>query len=79
MHTISLQVPLTQLDNGGNHVVGIWAASERPKVTIDFKSKKVQRSGRWVQVSRLGDPLINEVLIPTELKDKWNASTPDQD
>jgi hypothetical protein len=79
VHTISLQVPLSQLDNGGNHVVGIWAASERPKVTVNFKSKKVKQAGRWVQVSRLGDPLINEVLIPTELKDKWNASTPDKD
>jgi hypothetical protein len=33
----------------------------------------------WAQVSRLGNPLINEVLIPTELKDKWNATTPDKD
>src|SRR6266550_1020623 len=74
VHTISLQVPLSQLDNGGNHVVGVWAAAERPKVTGEVKSKKIQRSARWVQVSRLGDPLINELLIPTELKDKWNAS-----
>src|SRR5437667_7781259 len=79
VHTISLQVPLSQLDNGGNHVVGVWAAAERPKVTVEVKSKKVQRSSRWVQVSRLGEPLINELLIPTELKDKWNASTPDRD
>src|SRR5438132_3950618 len=79
VHTISLQVPLSQLDNGGNHVVGIWAAAERPKVTVEVKGKKVQRSARWVQVSRLGEPLINELLIPTELKDKWNASTPDKD
>src|SRR5213076_247793 len=79
VHTISLQVPLSQLDNGGNHVVGIWAASERPKVTVEVKGRKVQRSSRWVQVSRLGNPLINELLIPTELKDKWNASPPDKD
>ena len=33
----------------------------------------------WQQVSRLGNPLVNELLIPTELKDHWNASTPDKD
>jgi hypothetical protein len=75
VHSIALQVPLSQLDNGGNHVVGIWAASERPRITVADKSVKRQ----WVQVSRLGNPLINEVLIPTQLKDKWNASTPDKD
>ena len=36
-------------------------------------------SGDWVQVSRLGNPLINEVIIPTGLKDHWNASSPSQD
>jgi hypothetical protein len=75
VHSVALQVPLAQLDNGGNHVVGIWAASERPGITVEGK----QASTRWVQVSRLGNPLINEVLIPTQLKDKWNASTPDKD
>jgi hypothetical protein len=75
VHSIALQVPLSQLDNGGNHIVGIWAASERPKITVADKSTTKQ----WVQVSRLGNPLINEVLIPTQLKDKWNATTPDKD
>jgi hypothetical protein len=80
VHSISLQVPLTQLDNGGNHVVGIWAASERPKITVQRKAaSRRQAATNWVQVSRLGNPLINEVLIPTELKDKWNAATPDKD
>jgi len=75
VHSIALQVPLSQLDNGGNHVVGIWAAAERPKITVEGK----RAEAKWVQVSRLGNPLINEVLIPTALKDKWNASTPDKD
>jgi hypothetical protein len=80
VHSISVQVPLTQLDNGGNHVVGIWAASERPKITVQRKAaSRRQAATNWVQVSRLGNPLINEVLIPTELKDKWNAATPDKD
>jgi Domain of unknown function (DUF4331) len=81
VHSIALQVPLSELDNGGNHVVGIWAASERPKITVEAKRRTAGKrtTANWVQVSRLGNPLINEVLIPTELKDKWNASTPDKD
>jgi hypothetical protein len=83
VHSVALQVPLSQLDNGGNHVVGIWAASDRlvTKVTLaKWRGRKfLKKTPEWQQVSRLGNPLINEVLIPTELKDKWNATTPDKD
>jgi hypothetical protein len=83
VHSIELQVPLSQLDNGRNHVVGIWAASDRlvTKVTLaKWRGRKfLKKTPDWQQVSRLGNPLVNEVLIPTELKDKWNASTPDKD
>src|SRR6266496_1827628 len=79
VHSIALQIPLSQLDTGGNHIVGIWSATDRPKVTVEVKGKKASRTTKWVQVSRLGEPLINELLIPTQLKDKWNATTPDQD
>src|SRR6266566_6850183 len=79
VHAVALQVPQSMLDNGSNHVVGIWAATERPKITVAVKRGKVKRSTKWVQVSRLGNPLINELLIPTQLKDKWNATTPNKD
>jgi Domain of unknown function (DUF4331) len=79
VHSIALQVPVSSLDNGTNHVVGIWAATDRPKVTVSMRGRKVVRATKWVQVSRLGNPLINEVLIPTQLKDHWNATSPDKD
>ena len=79
VHSIALQVPLSQLDNGGNHVVGVWSSSERPKITVRFNGRKAGHETKWVQVSRLGNPLINELLIPTQLKDEWNGSTPDKD
>jgi hypothetical protein len=79
VHAISLQVPLSQLDNGGNHIVGVWSATDRPTVTVKLKGKKLRRTAAWSQVSRLGNPLINELLIPTQLKDKWNAVGPDKD
>jgi len=79
VHSIALQVPLSQLDNGGNHVVGVWSSSERPKITVQSNGRKAGHETKWVQVSRLGNPLINELLIPTQLKDEWNGSTPDKD
>jgi hypothetical protein len=83
VHAIGLQVPVSVLDNGSNHVVGIWAATDRQKVAVNPRKGKKGGNGtksqNWVQVSRLGNPLINEVLIPTQLKDHWNATTPDKD
>jgi hypothetical protein len=75
VHSIALQIPKAMLDNGKSHVVGIWAATDRQRVTV----AKGRARTAWVQVSRLGDPLINEVLIPTNLKDHWNATTPAAD
>src|SRR5207253_438944 len=66
---------VTRSDGKSSRVVGIWSASERPKITV----RDGHAAAKWVQVSRLGNPLINELLIPTQLKDKWNASTPDKD
>jgi Domain of unknown function (DUF4331) len=75
VHSIALQIPKSQLDNGGNHTIGVWAATDRQGVTV----KGGKAKGTWVQVSRLGNPLINEVVIPTTLKDHWNASMPADD
>ena len=75
VHAIALQVPISMLDNNGSHVVGFWAATDRPQVQV----VRGKAHTRWVQVSRLGNPLVNELLIPTQLKDHWNATTPAQD
>ena len=75
VHSIALQVPKSTLDNGNDHVVGVWAATDRQKVTVAHG--KAQTA--WVQVSRLGNPLINEVIIPTNKKDYWNSQSPAKD
>ena len=73
VHTIALQIPISQLDTK-SHTIGIWSAADRPRASVKGKGH-----GEWVQVSRLGNPLINEVVIPTGLKDHWNATSPSQD
>ncbi|HEX4526453.1 MAG TPA: DUF4331 domain-containing protein [Gaiellaceae bacterium] len=75
VHAIALQIPKSQLDNGGNHTIGVWAATDRQKVNVSNGKGR----GDWVQVSRLGNPLINEVLIPTNMKDYWNSQPPSKD
>ena len=70
VHTIALQIPIAQVDNA-SHTIGVWASTDRKNVTVNGKL----HTG-WTQVSRLGNPLINEVVIPTGLKDLWNRTTP---
>jgi uncharacterized protein DUF4331 len=73
VHTIALQIPISQVDNK-THTIGVWSSTERQNVTVNGRV----RHG-WTQVSRLGEPLINEVVIPTGLKDLWNRTTPNHD
>ncbi len=88
-HTIALQVPIEMLQKDGmnvsqatsildgNFVIGVWASASRPAIrTLQTDGSKPQVSGDWVQVSRLGMPLTNEVIIPVGEKDRWNASSP---
>ncbi len=72
VHAIALQIPIKAVDTK-SHVVGVWATAERPRASVGGRGRG------WVQVSRLGNPLINEVIIPTGLKDVWNRVTPAQD
>ncbi|GAB7044951.1 hypothetical protein JCM9534A_00770 [Catenuloplanes indicus JCM 9534] len=81
MNTIALEVPYKDValghDAGRNPVIGVWASTERPKVRITGENRGV--TGETVQVSRLGNPLVNEVVVPAGLKDTFNASAPDRD
>jgi hypothetical protein len=77
-HSIEIQVPINQLATG-NTTIGIYATASRQKVTVLRKDGTKDGHGQWVQVSRLGNPLINEVVIPLGDKDYWNRSDPSND
>jgi len=63
-----------------NAVVGVWSTTERRRVSVLARGAHTGSSkGNWVQVSRLGNPLINEVVIPIGQKDKFNATSPADD
>ena len=65
----------------GDDVIGIWTTSERQKVRVfdENSGSKPINTGRWVQVSRLGNPLVNEVVVPLKAKDVFNTLEPRQD
>jgi len=81
VHTIALQVPKTDLVKAPNAdgTIGIYASTSRQAMRVLNGDGTVSSSGDWVQVSRLGNPLINEVIIPIGQKDFWNSSDPEDD
>ncbi len=81
VHTTSIQVPISEVVEGDEPVIGIWSTASRPKVRVFSKNNGAMpvTRGRFVQVSRLGNPLVNEVVIPLGLKDTFNALAPRQD
>ena len=85
VHSFALQVPTTDVTRDGkpvasadaaNAVVGVWSSTERPRLQV---SGTRATKGKDVQVSRLGNPLVNEVVIPLGLKDKFNRTQPAND
>ena len=77
VHTFGVQVPIADLQ-AKNGIVSVWASVDRRKVTTRTVAA-TRNSGAWIQVNRLGNPLVNEVIIPTGLKDQWNTLQPWQE
>jgi hypothetical protein len=88
-HSIGLQIPLASVTKNGlfpssasdpNSIIGVWADTWVPaNRAYQPSGAKPILSGPFVQVSRLGFPLINEVIIPYGMKDHWNATLPKDD
>ena len=68
VNTTALQIPSSSLTSGNDPVVGIWTTTQERT-----------DSGSWRPISRLGNPLVNEVVIPLKDKDRFNASSPAND
>jgi hypothetical protein len=79
VHSIVLQVPTEQLTSADDPVIGVWTETYRRKERVIGANGTITNRGAWVQVSRLGMPLVNEVVIPLGKKDKFNASKPTGD
>lgn len=88
-HTIALQIPIRELSASGHRptdktspksVIGVWSSTFRSKGRLyDTKTNKYKGYGPLVQVSRLANPLFNELMIPMAVKDRWNHRKPKDD
>jgi hypothetical protein len=92
-HTIALQIDKSLLTHDGsagvdpndtNSIIGVYSTTFRRRLVVDDDDRAHGHGhgdddGQWVQVSRLGMPLVNEVVIPLGQKDRFNASDPEQD
>jgi hypothetical protein len=88
VHSICMEIPVENLHRNHqpiaqalnildpSYVIGVWASASRPQIqTLNGDGTK-SATGAWVQVSRLGMPLTNEVIIPVGTKDLWESQTP---
>jgi hypothetical protein len=87
VHTIAIEVPIASLTSNHsrpaaasdpNAVIGVWSTTSRPNV-IQLGDGQIKGSSNFVQISRLGQPLVNEVVIPRGAKDLFNSLEPTQD
>ena len=87
VNTIAIEVPITLLTSDGaihaasdpKGTIGAWATTSRPQFTILNSPNTPSTSGGYAQVQRLGNPLINELIIGTGSKDFWSMSQPVND
>jgi hypothetical protein len=89
VHSVALSIPITSLTANGqaptdpadpNAIVSMWSSTwRRQTTTLSGAGSSPISAGLWVQVSRLGNPLINEVIIPLGQKDAFNATYPVND
>ena len=95
VNSVALELPkalLTANQNpNDNPVIGVWSTTSRfktrvfkdtnaaPSTSASVSSDALANSGDLVQISRLGNPLVNEAVVPANLKDFFNRSTPDND
>ncbi len=87
VHTIAIQVPISRLTRDGKRpsdvmspksVIGVWASAYRQKAHYRDETHD-HHAGPFAQVSRLGNPLFNEVIVPMSRKDHWNKVEPWRD
>jgi len=86
VHTIALEIPANLLTKDKKGIadtnfptLGAYASTSRRSEKVLKDEGRVDYDGSWVQVQRLANPLINEAIIGTADKDRWNALDPSKE
>jgi hypothetical protein len=86
--SIAIEVPIAELTTSRSvpasptapdAVIGVWSTASRRTTQVIQNSGARITAGGWQQISRLGNPLVNEVVIPLNLKDAFNSLSPVND
>jgi Domain of unknown function (DUF4331) len=86
--SVAIELPIKELTRSGkmpksatadDAVIGIWATASRRSMNVINADGSRKQEGEWRQISRLGNPLVNEVVIPLKLKDAFNSLSPKDD
>ncbi|CAN5768398.1 DUF4331 domain-containing protein [soil metagenome] len=78
VNTVAIQVPRSWVRGKGS-VIGVWHSASRPSMRVQTSKGTQNYRGELVKVSRLGMPLVNEVVVPVGTKDYFNGSRPVND
>ena len=82
VHSLVVEVPISRLKHGEEPVMGVWATAQRPATRVlngPAGLGSLTNTGDAIQVSRLGMPLVNELVLPYALKDAFNSIDPSFD
>jgi hypothetical protein len=86
INSIVIEIPIARITRDGepgettkHPLIGMYTSTSRQRVKTLKKDGSSQTQGPWVQVSRLANPLVNELIIDTPSKDGWNGSEPDDE
>jgi hypothetical protein len=81
VNSIAIQVPISMVTQNGKPVIGTWGTTSRLRTTVRpaDPSAPTPQPSDFVQVQRMGNPLINELIIGTGSKDTWSMTPPSQD
>ncbi len=89
VHSIAIEVPIKDLTRNASvptsptasdAVIGVFATASRRTTNVLYNQQRQGvKNGDWVQISRLGNPLVNEVVVPLGMKDTFNGASPKDD
>ncbi|MGB0127693.1 MAG: DUF4331 domain-containing protein [Rhodocyclaceae bacterium] len=79
VNTIAIEVPISAISSNPNAVIGMYASTSRQQVKLLGPRSGPVNTGQFVQVSRMANPLVNELIIGTGQKDEWNAAEPERE
>ena len=86
INTMAIEVPITRItedrkpvDTTDTPIIGMYASTSRQRRTILNDKGQPRTEGEFMQVSRMGNPLVNELIIDTPSKDRWNATDPEDE